>query len=70
MNKVNKIACVMSGLGLILSVIALIMLAISSEPFFSELSANVLATHPLVWVVISGVIFFPTVTQLLKEMGK
>ena len=67
MKKVNIFICVMSGIGLVLSVIALILLLVSDNPFFSEHSINAWISHPLVWAILSGSVFFPTLFQLLKD---
>ena len=67
MTKVNLFVCVMSGLGFVLSVIALILLLVSNNPFFSEHSIDAWILHPLVWAIISGTVFFPMLFQLLKD---
>jgi len=66
-KKISVITCIVSGLGLILSVIAVIMLLVNSESLFPDFSINALTTHPVVWAVISGIIFFPTLGQLLSK---
>ena len=69
--KSNVITCVLSGVGFILALIALILRVINGDPFFPELSIGELMAHPLVWGVISGTIFISAVSPLLgKEKSK
>ena len=70
MQKVNIIIRIVSGLGLVLSVIGLVLLIIRNEPFLPELSIDALIEHPLIWVIISGFIFFPSIFQPLAENEK
>ncbi|MCL2408948.1 MAG: hypothetical protein FWC96_04955 [Oscillospiraceae bacterium] len=67
MRKIDKFICVLSGLGLVLSLIALVLLVIGSDPFIPEISLQAVISHPLVWVVVSGVIFLSTI--LAKSNG-
>lgn len=70
MKKINLLISIVSGLGLLLSVIALILLLVSNEPFLPEFSIETLTVHPLLWTTISGVIFLSTLPQLLSTNEK
>ena len=70
MKKVNIITSILSGLGFVFSTIALIMLLIRGEPFLPELVLDALVVHPLTAMIFSGLIFFPTITQLFAEKKK
>jgi len=70
MKKLNLITSIVSGLGLVLSIIGLILLLVSNEPFLPEFSIDTLIVHPLVWTFISGVIFLSTLPQLLSNNEK
>ena len=67
MKKINILICIVSGLGFVLNLIALIRLLVSNEPFLPELSINALLDHHLTWVIMTGIIFFPTLFQLLSK---
>ena len=67
MKTANKIICVLSSLGLLASLVALILLAVSDGPFLPEFTIESLTAHPLVWLVISGGIFFSAIAPLLGK---
>ena len=57
MRKLNVVTCFLSAAGFVLALIALIVRVVNGYPFFPELSMDVLMEDPLVWAVISGLIF-------------
>ena len=71
MKKTSIIFVSLSGLGFLMSLIALILLGFSENPFIpTELPIDVLLTHPLVWAVISGSLLLVAISDLMKQKNK
>ncbi|MCL2588039.1 MAG: hypothetical protein FWD84_01380 [Oscillospiraceae bacterium] len=67
MKKVNVITCVLSGAGVVLSLVGLILRIMNGDQLFQGLSIGTLVTEPLVWGVISGAVFISAILPLLGK---
>ena len=67
MKKTDILICVLSGVGFILSLVALVLRVHNDGSFLPEFTIAALSTEPLIWAVISGVTFLPKVALLLGK---
>ena len=67
MKTISRVGIVLSGLGFIASIIALVVLIVGDNPFLPELTFTEIINHPIAWLFFTGFFLVMSISDLKKS---